>query len=30
VKLPDNPHLFVDARDPSGNRQVLYIPIKVK
>jgi hypothetical protein len=30
LEMPDNPHIFVDATDTSGNRQVLFVPLKVK
>ena len=30
IKLPKNPYIFLDASDMDGNREVLYIPIKVK
>lgn len=30
VKLPDDPHLFIEASDTSGNRQILFVPIKFK
>ena len=30
LKLPENPHLFVDASDVAGSRQVLYVPLKTK
>jgi len=30
LKLPENPHLYIDAHDVSGNRQVLYVPLKIK
>ncbi|PKL50460.1 MAG: hypothetical protein CVV42_02900 [Candidatus Riflebacteria bacterium HGW-Riflebacteria-2] len=30
LELPENPHFYVDASDVSGNRQVLYVPLKIK
>ena len=30
LKLPENPHFYVDASDVAGNRQVLYVPLKIK
>lgn len=29
-KIPQNPFLFVDATDAAGNRQTMFVPIKVK
>ena len=30
LKLPENPHLYIDASDMAGNRQVLFVPLKIK
>ncbi len=30
LKLPENPYLYVDAVDVAGNRQVLFVPIRIK
>ena len=30
IKLPKNPYVYLDATDMAGNREVLFIPIKVK
>lgn len=30
LKVPENAYLFLDASDISGNRQVIYVPLKVK
>jgi hypothetical protein len=30
IKLPESPYFFVDASDEAGNRQVLFVPIKIK
>jgi len=30
LELPEKPYLYVDATDVSGNRQVLYVPLKIK
>jgi len=30
INLPENPYLYVDASDVSGNRQVLFVPLKVR
>ncbi|MBU1107828.1 MAG: hypothetical protein KKB51_14235 [Candidatus Riflebacteria bacterium] len=30
LKMPDNPYLYVDATDLAGNRQVLFVPLKIK
>ncbi len=30
IKLPETPYLFVDAQDMAGNRQILYVPLKIK
>lgn len=30
LKLPENAHLYLDATDTTGNRQVIFIPLKVK
>lgn len=30
LKLPEAPYLYVDASDLAGNRQVLYVPLKIK
>lgn len=29
LELPDNPHVFVDATDMTGNRQVMFVPLLV-
>ncbi|MDD3147321.1 MAG: hypothetical protein PHD82_08470 [Candidatus Riflebacteria bacterium] len=30
LKIPESPYLYIDASDVSGNRQVLYVPLKIK
>lgn len=30
LKLPENAHFYVDASDVAGNRQILFVPIKIK
>ncbi len=30
INMPDEPYLYVDARDVAGNRQVLFVPLKIK
>lgn len=30
VKIPENPHIYLDATDMAGNREVLFIPLIVK
>ncbi|NCB39682.1 MAG: hypothetical protein EOM80_13040 [Erysipelotrichia bacterium] len=30
LKLPEDPYLYVDASDVAGNRQVLFVPLKIK
>ena len=30
IKLPKNPYIYLDATDMAGNREVLFVPIKVK
>lgn len=30
LNIPENAHLYLDATDTSGNRQILFIPLKVK
>lgn len=30
VKIPENPHFYMDASDVAGNRQVLFVPMKLK
>ncbi len=30
LDMPEKPYLYVDASDVSGNRQVLYVPLKIK
>ena len=30
IKLPQNPYFYLDASDTTGNREVLFVPIKVK
>ncbi|NLF95708.1 MAG: hypothetical protein GX569_03155 [Candidatus Riflebacteria bacterium] len=30
LELPEDPYLYVDASDVSGNRQVLYVPLKIR
>jgi hypothetical protein len=30
IKIPDNPYLYIDASDVAGNRQVLFVALKVK
>ncbi len=30
LNMPDEPYLYVDATDLAGNRQVLFVPLKVK
>ncbi len=30
LNLPEEPYLFIDASDEAGNRQVLYVALKVK
>lgn len=30
LELPENPYLYIDASDTSGNRQVLFVPLKIK
>ena len=29
LELPDDPYIFVDATDVTGNRQVLFVPLKI-
>jgi len=29
IELPDNPYVFIDATDVTGNRQVLFVPLVV-
>lgn len=30
LNLPDQPYFYVDAQDVAGNRQVIFVPMKVK
>jgi hypothetical protein len=30
LKIPENAHFYVDATDVAGNRQVLFVPLKVQ
>ena len=30
IKVPENPHIYLDATDMAGNREVLFIPLIVK
>jgi len=30
LAIPENSYLYVDASDVSGNRQILYVPLKIK
>lgn len=30
IELPENSYLYVDASDVSGNRQILFVPLKIK
>jgi hypothetical protein len=30
LKIPENAHIYLDATDVSGNRQVLFVPLKIK
>ncbi len=30
LNLPEDPYLYIDATDTSGNRQVLFVPINIK
>lgn len=30
LKIPDNAHLYLDATDVTGNRQVIFVPLKIK
>ena len=30
IKLPQNPYIYLDATDTTGNREILFVPIKIK
>lgn len=30
LKIPENAHIYLDATDTTGNRQVMFVPLKVK
>ncbi|MBR4328599.1 MAG: hypothetical protein IKP71_02000 [Candidatus Riflebacteria bacterium] len=30
IKIPENPHIYLDATDMAGNREVLFVPLKIK
>ncbi|OGK06511.1 MAG: hypothetical protein A2W80_17605 [Candidatus Riflebacteria bacterium GWC2_50_8] len=30
LEIPENPYIFIDASDTTGNRQVMFVPLKVK
>jgi hypothetical protein len=30
LKIPEKPHLFIEAKDPSGNHQLLCVPVSFK
>jgi len=30
LKIPEHPYLYIDASDTTGNRQVLFVPLKIK
>ncbi|EKD81373.1 MAG: hypothetical protein ACD_39C01839G0004 [uncultured bacterium] len=30
LEIPENPYVYIDATDTTGNRQVMFVPLKVK